>query len=425
MKNVKEDNQSSYVKKRKEVLFLFKPCIAIDVSKESSHYLGYYNSNSKVSSKPKIIDHNLVGFQKIYVLYNLLLQKTNLEPLIILEFTGIYHLSLVSFFESHNMKYHLVSPLLSARQRWSNVSNVKNDKRDCLTLAEMFYEDKLGIFYKRSQFYQDLKDLDSEYSTNRHHLQKLEVTLNEKLAIIYPCIKSVFSNLLADNALTFIENYPHPSILLNSSIDKVIIWFSKNCKHSLKYSTNFINKVFNYARLIVPGCSANSNIVSALLNTVKQLKLFISIQNEVESKLINFAKQDVNFYLLKSIHGIGDNLASRLIAELGDISRFSKPEKIIKYAGINPIINQSGIKDGNHLSISKMGNKKLRVILFNAVRSIIKRNSKNSTLKIYYYKKKAQPRVLPKVALVATVNKLIRLIFSLCKNGQAFDSSHL
>ena len=414
-----------YTSKKKGSYILFKPCIAIDVSKESSHFLGYYNFNSKVTSKPKTFDHNLVGFHKVYDLYQLLLQKTKIEPLIVLEYTGIYHLPLITFFESKNLKYHLVSPLLSARHRLSNVSNVKNDKRDCFNLAEMFFENKLGIFYKRNDFYQELKDLDSEYSTNKIHLQKLEVTLNEKLAIIYPCFHSVISEFLAENTLKFLEQYPHPTILLESPMNDVITWYCENCHHSLKYSTKFINKIFNYAKSIVSGCKSNSNVVSSLLNTIKQLKVFLAIQNEVECKLISLAKKDSNFYIFTSIPGVGNNLAARLIAELGDISRFSKPEKINKYAGINPIINQSGKKDGNHLSISKMRNKQLRTILFNIVRSMIKKKSKPSALKAYYYNKKAQPRVLPKVALIATVNKLIRLIFSLCKNGQCFDPTQL
>ena len=414
-----------YTSKKKGSYILFKPCITIDVSKESSHYLGFYSLNSKVTSKPKTFDHKLVGFQKVYDLYQLLFQKTETEPLIILEYTGIYHLPLIKFFDSNNLKYHLVSPLLSARHRLSKVSNVKNDKRDCLNLAEMFFENKLGTFYKRNDFYQELKVLDSEYSTNKIHLQKLEVTLNEKLAIIYPCFHSVISDFLAENTLKFLEQYPHPTILLESPMNEVITWYCENCNHSLKYSTKFINKMFNYSKSIVSGCKSNSSLISSLLNTIKQLKLFLEIQNEVENKLISLAKKDSNFYILISIPGIGNNLAARLIAELGDITRFSKPEQINKYAGINPIINQSGKKDGTHLSISKMGNKQLRTILFNIVRAMIKKNSKPSALKAYYYKKKAQPRVLPKVALIATVNKLIRLIFSLCKNGQCFDPTQL
>ena len=51
-----------------------------------------------------------------------------------------------------------------------------------------------------------------------------------------------------------------------------------------------VNKIFNYAKSIVSGCKSNSNVVSSLLNTIKQLKVFLAIQNEVECKLISLAK---------------------------------------------------------------------------------------------------------------------------------------
>ena len=44
--------------------------------------------------------------------------------------------------------------------------------------------------------------------------------------------------------------------------------------------------------------------------------------------MISLAKKDSNFYIFTSIPSVGNNLAARLIAELGDISRFSKPEQI-------------------------------------------------------------------------------------------------
>ena len=136
----------------------------------------------------------------------------------------------------------------------------------------MFFENKLGIFYKRNDFYQELKDLDSEYSTNKIHLQKLEVTLNEKLAIIYPCFHSVISELLAENTLKFLEQYPHPTILLESPMNDVITWYCENCHHSLKYSTKFINKIFNYAKSIVSGLIKNASLKSTFPNLLSPHK---------------------------------------------------------------------------------------------------------------------------------------------------------
>ena len=151
--------------------------------------------------------------------------------------------------------------------------------------------------------------------------------------------------------------------------------------------------------------------------------MLLDIQNNIISKLIELAKQTPYFTIIRSIPGIGDLTCARLMAEIGDISRFKKSEQINAFIGVDPIIDQSGIKDGKHLCISKKGNKIARSIFFLIVRSMIRKKVKDNSIKVYYYKKKAQPNISPKVALFACVNKLIRIIHSLCKSGQIYTYS--
>ena len=73
--------------------------------------------------------------------------------------------------------------------------------------------------------------------------------------------------------------------------------------------------------------------------------------------------------------------------------------------------------------VSKKGNKIARSIIFLIVRSMVRKKVKDNPIKQYYYKKKAQPNIIPKVALFACVNKFIRMIHSLCKNGLIYEYS--
>lgn len=57
--------------------------------------------------------------------------------------------------------------------------------------------------------------------------------------------------------------------------------------------------------------------------------------------------------MLLSIPSIPNNLAARILAELGDINRFSRIREITAYAGLDPHINQSGGNNGLHLKITK------------------------------------------------------------------------
>ena len=80
--------------------------------------------------------------------------------------------------------------------------------------------------------------------------------------------------------------------------------------------------------------------------------------------MIEIARTCPYFASVVSIVGIGENLAARIIAELGDVNRFDNRAAIVAYAGLNPKIQQSGDIDGLHLKISKKGNKHLRCLLY-------------------------------------------------------------
>lgn len=82
--------------------------------------------------------------------------------------------------------------------------------------------------------------------------------------------------------------------------------------------------------------------------------------DEALQKIIQIAETINEYYLISSIDGIGPNLAFRILAEIGDIKRFKTREALIAYLGLDPNISQSGKLDGDHLSISKKGNKRLQ-----------------------------------------------------------------
>ena len=59
---------------------------------------------------------------------------------------------------------------------------------------------------------------------------------------------------------------------------------------------------------------------------------------------------------LMSIAGINVAVATAVIAAIGDISRFSAPDRLASYFGLAPRIRQSGDRGAIHARISKQGN---------------------------------------------------------------------
>ena len=80
----------------------------------------------------------------------------------------------------------------------------------------------------------------------------------------------------------------------------------------------------------------------------------------LEKELAPIARASRDVQLLATIPGVGDLLALTIAAEIGDISRFPSPRKLIGYAGMAPGVNQSGDRTKTGLPLSKAGSKTLR-----------------------------------------------------------------
>ncbi|WP_200412074.1 transposase, partial [Virgibacillus salexigens] len=79
------------------------------------------------------------------------------------------------------------------------------------------------------------------------------------------------------------------------------------------------------------------------------------------------AKQFEVYEILTSIPGVGTKIAATLISEIGDVTQFSHPKKLVAYAGLDPRVYQSGKFTATINRITKRGSTKLRQTIYSAV----------------------------------------------------------
>ena len=98
----------------------YNPCITIDVSQSKSHIQGFTHFNSTTKkptniTQPKSMRYTKHGYNQILELINFIYSKTGTIPLIVFEYTGVYHKTLEKFLLKHGIKYHIVAPLRAAK----------------------------------------------------------------------------------------------------------------------------------------------------------------------------------------------------------------------------------------------------------------------------------------------------------------------
>ncbi len=104
-------------------------------------------------------------------------------------------------------------------------------------------------------------------------------------------------------------------------------------------------------------------VVRSLKRSLKQLYKTMQALEERLLFLVKDTHKDL-FTLITTIPGIGRKTAIMLIVLTGGFERFSSASELCSYAGLTPMIRQSGSSVKGRPRISKMGNQKLRNLLF-------------------------------------------------------------
>ena len=388
--------------------------LGIDIAK-TNHVASLINNTGDVVIRAIKFTNSNEGFNKLLTtIQDKLGDLGNIE--VAMEATGHYWLSLYSALTDNGFTVSVYNPyqIKSYRGAYNNRKQ-KNDVIDSIIIA-----DYLRVFgSKDSKLPQEellsLKQLTRFRSNIVDNVSSLKVQVIGILDKVFPEYKKLFCDTFGTTSKQLLLNCPTPDDIIKISTTKLANLLSKHSKGRFNKDTALhIKEVAKQSFGIKFTTDACSFEIKQLINQI----IFLENQMDEVSKEIKELYNKLDSHLL-SVPGVGDNLAPVILAEIGDINNFDKPSKLIAFAGTDPNIDQSGQKDGKHLSITKCGNKRLRTILFIMVRSMIRKRVAANPIKDFY-KKKTQLGLQPKVVLVACVNKLLGIIYQLNKNGDVF-----
>ena len=399
--------------------------ITLDVSKGSCHYQGFIKKNHPFT-KTRILKFTKKSFEELLAYKERLCTKAGQDDIpFIFEATGVYHKPLQKYLDDHGFIYYIISPLISARYRKLELHSNKTDPLDCTNIAKVFYEyERLKVYQRMGKEFESLRDMNRNYEDMLVHLRKYKVRFKSMLEVIFPYYQKCFKkdSAYADLSLILLKEYKHPDIICQTSEDAMAKKLGKLCpKHQSGYIRNKVKKIKTLAEEVYSGCDPTDTYVELFIELIDKLQAQIKECDEQLIKIIEAAAESPYFELIRSITGIGDNLAARILAEIGDINQFKTRNKLISYAGLDPMIRQSGDKDGKHLSISKKGNRYLRCLLYQAA-SANYRLRKNDVIYRFNQKKRQQSNPLnSKAANTATAHKILVIVYGVCKNGTYYN----
>lgn len=182
-----------------------------------------------------------------------------------------------------------------------------------------------------------------------------------------------------------------------------------------KQSTALKNKIHGEKTL----GNTKTCVVKSINRSLKSIKKEVDLLEKQLQEIVKKTHQDL-LTRLESIPGLGRKTSLMLIVLTDGFDRFETANALCSYSGLTPTIRQSGSSIKGRPRISKMGNPKLRNLLFMCSFTACKYNK---ACKAIYDRIVAKGKS-KKLALIAVCNKLLKQAFAIAKSGLIYDETY-
>jgi len=390
--------------------------VGIDVAKEKSTVC-MIKPYGEVVASPYEVEHAESAVQDLISR----IRSLDGEVKVVMEATGAYHLPLLESLKQVGMFVSVINPLAMKKYASVALRKGKTDKLDALRIANYGIDHwfRLVDYSLPEEAYAQLRLLGRQYYHYITMKVSSKLTLTHLIDRTMPGIKKLLSGTDADKPTKdklsdFIEEYWHYDNIIKISEKRFIAdycrWARKKGYHASEAKAKAI---YDMARDGIP--TLPSGAASTKMLTLEAVRVLREINRTLETILTQMQELATGlpeYDVVRAMNGVGDVLASRLIAEIGDVRRFHSGSALIAYAGIDSPPYQSGRYTGTQRKISKRGSSLLRKTGYEVMRCI-KTAKPTDDAEVYLFMLKKEAEGKPKkVAKIAALNKFLRIYYA-------------
>lgn len=383
--------------------------VGIDIAK-LNHYASAIDSDGVVLIEPFEFLNDNAGF------YTLLskLNSFELDDIIIgLESTAHYGNNLVSFLVTKGLHVCVINPIQTATLRKNNIRKTKTDKVDTLVIAKavaLMDHPRFVTLYDIALM--QLKNLGRFRRKLVKQRSRTKIQLTAYLDQVFPELQYFFkSGIHQKTVYAILKEAPSATRIASMHLTHLKNLLVSNSHGHFKKETALELRVLAQKSV----GTADRSLSIQITQSIAQIELLDSQIDAVESEMKDIVTSLDS--VIMTIPGIGPINGGMIIGEIGDINRFSKPRKLLAFAGLDPSVYQSGNFIAKKTKMSKRGSSALRYALMNAAHNIVKYNQ---TFKEYYDSKRAEGRGHYN-ALGHCAGKLVRIIYKMLKDDVEFN----
>ena len=411
--------------KNKKLTFIDDDMLILgcDVGSET-HYLRAIDTRGRELSKSVFsFSNSLEGFQSAKDWALKLAAENDKNQIVLgLEPTGHYWFCLTTWMISNGISVVQVNPYaVKQTKELEDNSQLKDDRKDPKLIANLVKDGNFGMPYLPEKLYAELRRLSMfRDQLNEDRIRFLN-RLHREMKIYFPEYKDAFGKFDGAFSLEVLRKAPFPEDLIELGRDGIKqIWHDAKLRGRGYSKAEGILKYAGESVGIKDGADVSRMAVKWFVERIIELDEQLS---DIEKQLNQKCKEIPHAENILEISGIGENILSGILAEMGDISRFDDVKEIQKLSGLGLVACSSG-KHKGETKISHRGRKRLRYWLFQGAKSAVAHAGEFKELHDYYTTRPDNP--LKKMqSLIVIACKLLRVIYTILRTGTKYDPKKL
>ena len=382
--------------------------VGIDIAK-LNHFASAISTDGEVLVEPFKFTNDNDGF---FTLLSKINSFDKNSIIIGLESTAHYGNNLLAFLVPKGFQVCLINPIQTSTMRKNNIRKTKTDKVDTFIICKtlMMQPHRFVTLYDIALM--QLKNLGRFRQKTVKQRTRLKIQLTSYVNQVFPKLQYFFkSGIHHKGCYTLLKEAPSPDAIASMHLTHLT--------HLLKSASHghFTKETAVELRVLAQKSvgSSDKSLSIQITQSIELIELLDRQLKQIESEMEDIVKSLDS--VIMTIPGIGYINGGMILGEIGDVTRFTNPSKLLAFAGLDPSVYQSGNFEAKHTRMSKRGSRTLRYALINAAHNVVKNNK---TFNDYYNHKLAEGRSHYS-ALGHCAGKLVRIIYKMLTDNNEFN----
>lgn len=390
--------------------------VGIDISKGKS-MVAIARPLGKIIAKPFEVIHSAASINSFITYLHTLEGDTR----IVMEHTGRYYEPMAQQLANAGFFVSAVNPKLIKDYGTNSLRKVKTDKADALKIARYTLDNwqDLCQYTSMDTLRNQLKTLNRQFAFYSKHKTAIKNNLIALLDMTYPGVNKLFDSPVRSDGsqkwVDFAASFWHADCVRGIGLKAFTERYRKWCKrHGYNFQIHKPKEIFEASKELISVYPKDESSKLLVKQAVDQLNAVSSAVEHIRTEMNRIASQLPEYPVVMAMCGVGTSLGPQLMAEIGDITRFTRREKLTAFAGVDPGANQSGTYEAKSVSTSKKGSPYLRKTLFLIMDCLIQTKPFDDPVYAFMDKKRAEGKPYY-VYMTAGANKFLRIYYGRVK----------